>query len=60
MINAPLLAKAAGVQACHNTADDGHSVTVTVSGEKDSRVSMTGCICGDKTFLTGNTVTSIQ
>ena len=53
MVNAPSLAKAAGVTASF-TAGDSNNVIVTVTGEGDNKMTMTGCVCGDKTFLTGN------
>ena len=53
MVNSPSLAKAAGVTASF-TAGDSSNIIVTVSGEGDNVMTMTGCVCGDKTFLTGN------
>ena len=53
MVNAPSLAKAAGVTTSF-TGGDANNVMVTVSGEGDDKMSITGCVCGDKTFLTGN------
>lgn len=54
MVSAPLLAKAVGVNvSC--TVGDNSSVTITVSREEQGggEMSMTGCVCGDKAFLTG-------
>ena len=53
MVNASSLAKAAGVTTSF-IAGNTNTVIVTVSGEGDNKMSMTGCVCGDKTFLTGN------
>lgn len=53
MVNAPSLAKAAGVTTSFTTGNSSN-IVVTVSGEGDNMMTMTGCACGDKTFLTGN------
>ena len=54
LVNAPSLAKAAGVKASF-TSSDSSNVAITVSGEGDNIITVTGCVCGDKPFLTGNT-----
>ena len=53
IVNAPSLAKAAGVKASFSSSDSSN-VAITVSGEGDNIMTMTGCVCGDKAFLTGN------
>lgn len=55
MVSAPSLAKAAGVKTSY-AAGDSNNVIVTVSGDGNSKMSVTGCVCGDKSFLTGNNI----